>query len=485
MIGKAGVHTPPNRRFELASVKFTTTEKVVKPIFGSGYGPPASTINFLSNEDTSGLAPRFFIFFLPRRFLFLFLVVPLNLAAPAPARPRPLDYNTPALLFPFLADAPEINSRAAVLFDAETGTVLYAKNQDGEIPPASLTKLMTMHLVLKAAAEGSVSLDDYVPVGRESWAINQPPRSSLMFLAPGQTVTLREIMLGLAVPSGNDAAVAAALAVAPAVRDFVGMMNLEARRMGLVKTRFTEPSGVSEDNSTTAGEFALFCRQYLALHPESLAEFHSVPEFAYPKIQNVAGTFRENPGTLVQTNHNNLLKTFPGVDGLKTGYIDEAGYNIALTAEREGTRFLAVILGAPARPGGDRLRDEDGARLLSWAFANFRTVRPLTGALEPARLWKGRENRVGLKPAEGAAVNPVFFTAPPGRAGTLRLSVEIADPLIAPLPADYPAGELVLSDELGEVHRVPLLTERACERGNIFKRILHSILLLFRRKRAK
>ncbi|MDR2133518.1 MAG: D-alanyl-D-alanine carboxypeptidase [Treponema sp.] len=421
-------------------------------------------------------------FFGPRRLLFLFLVLPLKLAAQNPAAgPRPLDYDTPALLFPFLAGAPGINSRAAVLADAETGTVLYAKNQDGEIPPASLVKLMTMHLVLKEAAAGRVSLDDTVPLGEKSWAINQPPRSSLMFLAPGQTVTLREILLGLAVSSGNDAAIAAALSAAPTVRDFVSMMNFEARRMGLVKTRFTEPSGISENNMTTAGEFALFCRQYIALHPESLAEFHSVPEFAYPKPQNTAAAFRGNSRTIVQNNRNALLKTFPGVDGLKTGYIDEAGYNIALTAERDGTRFVAVLLGAPASPGGDRLRDKDGAELLSWAFANFRTVRPPAGDLEPARLWKGRADWARLKPAEGAALNPASFTAPKGRAGSLRLSAEIADPLIAPLPADYPVGDLVLSDEYGEVHRVPLLTESSYEQGNIFKRIWHSLMLLFRR----
>ncbi|MDR1586589.1 MAG: D-alanyl-D-alanine carboxypeptidase [Treponema sp.] len=423
--------------------------------------------------------------FSPRRLFFLLLVLPLNLGAQSPfpaGGPRPLDYNTPALLFPFLAGAPEIRSRAAVLIDTETGTVLYVKNQDEEIPPASLTKLMTIHLVLNAAAAGSVSLDDIVPIGPESWAINQPPRSSLMFLAPGQTVTLREILLGLAVSSGNDAAVAAALSTAPTVRDFVSLMNFEARRMGLVKTRFTEPSGVSENNMTTAGEFALFCREYLFLHPESLAEYHSVERFAYPKAQNTAAAFRDNSRTITQNNRNALLKTFPGVDGLKTGYIDEAGYNIALTAEREGTRLIAVILGAPADPGGDRLRDEDGAKLLSWAFANFKTVRPPAGDLEPARLWKGKANWARLKPAEGAARRPESFTAPAGRAGSLRFTVEIADPLTAPLPANYPVGNLVFFDERGELHRVPLLTESAYERGNIFKRIWHSIRLLFYKK---
>jgi D-alanyl-D-alanine carboxypeptidase (penicillin-binding protein 5/6) len=389
----------------------------------------------------------------------------------------PLDYSPPPLLAPYLANAPEIASRAAALLDAETGTVLYAKNPDEEIPPASLTKLMTMHLVMNEAAAGRASMDEIIPIGIESWAQSQPPRSSLMFLAPGQTVTLREIMLGLAVSSGNDAAAAAALRFAPSIPDFAAMMTAEARRLGLAKTRFTEPSGISEKNLTTAGEFAAFCREYLRLHPQSLAELHSVRTFAYPKAHNVAEQFRNKPNTIEQENRNALLASFPGVDGLKTGYIDEAGYNIALTARRGNTRFIAVILGAPARPGGDRIRDEDGRLLLNWAFANFRTVRPIIAPLEPVRLWKGKENRAKLKIAEPAA-----FTAPPDRAASLRLGVETGGPLIAPLPADYPIGWLVLSDEQGEVRRVRLLTAEAYRQGNLFKRIVDSLRLLFRKR---
>jgi len=381
-------------------------------------------------------------------------------------------------LEPYLATAPEIVSRAAVLLDAETGTILYAKNPDEEISPASLTKLMTMHLVLKEVDSGRASLNEIIPVRTESWALKQPPRSSLMFLAPGQIVTLREIMLGLAVSSGNDAAVAAALRIAPSVADFAALMTTEARSMGLRKTRFTEPSGISEDNITTAAEFAALCREYLRQHPRSLAEFHSVREFAYPQADNVAEAFRDNPMTIVQTNRNTLLRTFPGVDGLKTGYIDEAGYNIALTARRNDTRFIAVILGAPAHPGGDRIRDRDSERLLSWAFENFKTVRPEIKQPAPARLWKGKQKWVELELADAPA-----FTAPVGRAASLQFTEEVDHPLIAPLSAWYPVGWLVISDEAGELHRVRLITARAYQRGNIFKRAWDTIRLLFIKKR--
>jgi D-alanyl-D-alanine carboxypeptidase (penicillin-binding protein 5/6) len=333
---------------------------------------------------------------------------------------------------------------------------------------------MTMHLVLTEVNSGRAALDEIVAIGKESWALNQPPRSSLMFLAPGQIVTLGEIMLGLAVSSGNDAAVAAALRLAPSVKDFADMMTTEARRLGLAKTVFTEPSGISEDNMTTAAEFAFFCMEYLRLHPESPTRFHSVREFSYPKASNVSGTFKNNPNTIVQANRNALLDTFPGVDGFKTGYIDEAGYNIALTAQRGGTRFIAVILGAPAHPGGDRIRDRDGERLLSWAFDHFKTVRPQPERFAPARLWKGKRKWVELQLAQ----EPVF-TSPRDRAASLEFRVETDDPLIAPLPAHFPAGWLIISDAVGELHRVRLFTAEACQQGNIFKRVWDSIRLLF------
>ena len=379
--------------------------------------------------------------------------------------------------FPAAAQIPpELVSRAAVVMDAATGTFVYYKNPDQEIPPASLTKLMTMHLLFQEIKAGRASLEEIIIPPRESWAINQPPRSSLMFLANGQTLSLRELLLGLSIFSGNDAAVAAALRVAPSVQSFVAMMNREAANMGLAVTRFVEPSGVSQYNMTTAREFAWFCRIYLAAHPESLRDYHSVRDFAYPMAENVAPAFRNDPMTRVQRNRNTLLGMVEGVDGLKTGYIDESGFNIALTAERDGTRFIAVILGAPAGWGGERIRDEDGQRLLAWAFASYRTLRPRPQAPQPVRIWKGKENHVGID--WGAQLE---FTAPVQRGENLSWTVEI-DTLIAPLPEGSPVGNIVFHDSLGELRRLPLVTAWTVERGGFFKRFFDSIRLLFRRR---
>jgi len=390
-----------------------------------------------------------------------------------------------------LATVPEVKSQAAILIDATTGTVLFTKNADEEIPPASLAKLMTMHLLQNEIYAGRLKLDDIIPISRESWAINQPPRSSLMFLGPGQTVTLRDILLGLAVSSGNDAAIAAALCLAPTVDDFVSLMNNESQRLGLGKTIFVEPSGISEFNMTSAAEFAYFCRYYIAMHPHALENYHSVRDFSYPKAENVAEAYRDNPRTIIQYNRNNLLRNFPGVDGLKTGYIDEAGYNIALTAKRDNSRFIAVVMGAPVGTSGSRIRDDDGRTLLTWAFDNFKTVYPEINTIENTqqklrtRLWKGKENTAHFRLAQPdpLAQDSAVFTALASRANSLWIYCEFIDPLIAPLPADYPAGALIISDEQGELHRVQLLTVKEYEKGNVFKRIWHSLRLFFQRPR--
>jgi D-alanyl-D-alanine carboxypeptidase (penicillin-binding protein 5/6) len=401
-------------------------------------------------------------------FIFFYFLFALSLFAEEPVPLNPAD------------DAPELASRAAVLMDAATGTILYAKNGDEPISPASLTKLMTIHIALEEVAAGRASLDEQVPLPRESWAINQPPRSSLMFLAPGQIVSLRELLLGLAIPSGNDAAVAVALRFSPSVPEFAELMTREARRLGLAETWFEEPSGISENNMTTAMEFTRFCKEYLTRHPETLRDYHSVPEFAYPKTTNVAAAYQDHPGTIIQQNRNALLKTFEGVDGLKTGYIDEAGYNIALTAARLKTRLIAVVLGAPASPGGDHIRDADSRALLTWGFNHFKTLTPPPPELPPVRVWKAKANQIAVLPSED-----LTYTILTHRGRDLRWETALIDPLTAPLEAGAPAGDLILLDDLGELRRMPLLTAESAPQGSIFKRVWHSIRLFFRRLFSK
>jgi D-alanyl-D-alanine carboxypeptidase (penicillin-binding protein 5/6) len=379
----------------------------------------------------------------------------------------------------FAEDAVDIQSQAAALIDAETRALLFAKNKDTPIPPASLTKLMTIHIALDEAANGRADLDETVRLPKESWAINQPPHSSLMFLADGQSVTLRELLLGLAVSSGNDAAAAVALRFAPSIEKFAERMNREAATLGLSHTTFVEPSGISEYNMTTAHDYAVFCGFYVKTYPEALETLHSVREFAYPKPQNVPAAYRDRPGTIVQRNRNALLG-FLGVDGLKTGYIDESGYNIALTAKQGETRLIAVILGAPASPGGENVRDTDGKRLLQWGFSRYKTLRPVVEELPLVRVWKSKQQYISLAIGE-----PLPFTTRIERGNEQRFETELLDPVIAPCIKGDRVGELVLYDSVGELRRVSLLISEDVERGGFWTWLFDTMRLFFRGLRKK
>jgi D-alanyl-D-alanine carboxypeptidase (penicillin-binding protein 5/6) len=294
-----------------------------------------------------------------------------------------------------------------------------------------------------------------------------------MFLGRDQRLTLGELLLGMAVPSGNDAAVAVAVRFAPSVEAFVSRMNAETAALALAATRFTEPSGISKDNTTTAMDFARFCSFYLASHPEALGLLHSVKEFAYPLAANMPSS--AGAPTIVQNNHNPLLGRFEGVDGLKTGHIPEAGYNLAVTARRDGTRLVAVILGADS----ESRRAADGEALLSWGFDNFKTIRPAAGGLPQARIWKGKEKYAGLE----METSPVI-TVSKHRAEILSWELDINAELEAPLPKGARAGTITLRDEMGILIRMPLLLKNAAPKGGFWRSLFDSIGLFFFRIRA-
>ena len=280
----------------------------------------------------------------------------------------------------------DIWAKSYILIDTANGNILSQKNADEVIPPASMTKLFSMYLVEEAVAAGKLSYEQEIPLPPECWACNMPPHSSLMFLGEGQKVTLEELLLGLSICSGNDAAYALAYATCGSMDAFVEGMNQIAYDLGLTHTHFVESSGYSEKNTTTAREMATFCQVYLQRHPSSIERFHSVQKFTYPKEVNLApgdtlaaqdftqGLPRHITMSITQRNTNPLLGTLDGVDGLKTGYIVESGYNLALTARRFGNRFLSVTMGGPgtSTKEGQQGRVHDGTELMEWAFKNFK-----------------------------------------------------------------------------------------------------------------
>ncbi len=376
---------------------------------------------------------------------------------------RPLPYAVSP------ADLP-LYARSAIVIDAETGCVLYEKNADEIIPPASMTKIAAMFVIFQDIAAGKIAFSDIVPLPPETWAANAPPGSSLMFLGEGQRVTLEEILLGMAVVSGNDAALAAALYVSGSAGEFCRRMTEEMRALGLTVTTFTEPSGYSELNVTTAREFAAFARIYIQRYPWALEKFHSQRELAYPLAKNMPEGHTGAAGTIVQYATNRLLGSMEGCDGLKTGYIDESGYNLALTVRRDGTRLISVTMGGPGRGSaeGNRYRSADAQTLTDWAFARFKTVRSAKKASVPVPVWKGDTNAVNLTEAwEGT------LTAPAAYAQSVTRNLEIPEFIEAPVETAGTYGNAVYVAEDGTVlQTIPLIADRSVERAGPFKTLL-------------
>ncbi|MBQ4235606.1 MAG: D-alanyl-D-alanine carboxypeptidase [Treponema sp.] len=378
-------------------------------------------------------------------------------------------YKSPFEIEP---DDLSMNAESAIIIDVATGEILYEKDADLEIPPASMTKIVEMYVVLDAVENGLVSLDDTVPLPSESWEENIPWDASRMHLAKGQKVTLRELLLGLAICSGNDASVAVATYISGSMDSFVARMNEAVESMGLTKTSFVESSGYSEENMTTAREFATFARQYIKRFPYALEEFHSQPKIRYPEQKNMPEGKEAVPYT--QQNTNKLLDEIPGCDGLKTGYIDESGYNISVTAEQNGTRFLSVTMGGPGMNmiEGNKYRVEDNKRLFDFAFENFADYHAPKGenSHEYTRgIFGGKENAVKLVPAldETFAV-PILADPDTEKVQTVTTEVSIPDYLFGRVECGTQYGTISYKSNGVTLRTIPLVADRTVEAGNIF-----------------
>jgi D-alanyl-D-alanine carboxypeptidase (penicillin-binding protein 5/6) len=259
-----------------------------------------------------------------------------------------------------------LSARSALVMEMNTGEILFSKNPDEPIAPASLTKILTLYLIYEALDEGKVHTSDLV---RVSSSVNQVD-GSRMRIRPGTEIALGDLMKGMAIVSANDASVAAAEYVGGDKDEFVRRMNVKAVELGMTSSRFRNPSGLrEEDQVTTARDILRLSCAYLNRFPQSL-EIHSMPSFQY--------------GRRIRSNTNHLLDTARTVDGLKTGHVAGAGYHIVVTARKNGTRIVAVVLGS--KSSGARFREaraliEDGFRKLQPSSSSKRMAgEPMTPA---------------------------------------------------------------------------------------------------------
>lgn len=295
---------------------------------------------------------------------------------------------------PQVEPPPRHSARSVILVDVDSRTVLHAHNPDLVVPPASLTKVVAIDAALVAAERGEVSLETTFVPPEVSWFERQPAGSSLMFLGPGQELNLDDLLTGLAVASGNDAAIALAMMLDGSVPAFADRMNARMRELGLVDPFFVEPSGLSPQNSITARSFARFVLAHLERFPDTTERYFGLQTYTYPDDRHRVSPAAGRP--ITQANRNLLLWDFHGTDGLKTGYIGASGYHLAATAVRDGRRLLVVVLGidADSHAVGGALRAAEAAELLEYGFRHFELVRLGYPDPDPVRVYRGRESYV-------------------------------------------------------------------------------------------
>lgn len=381
---------------------------------------------------------------------------------------------------PYTFDSPELTvaAKAAIVLDAANGCVLYEKNGDEVIPPASMQKLMAMYIVFTDIAAGKFTLTDTVPIVSEAFAKNAPPGSSLMGLHEGDVVTVDDLLMGMAVPSGNDAAVAIGNFVSGSTVAFVRRMNEEAAKLGLKNTFFADISGYSELNLTTPREFAAFCRIYSLRFPDAMKRYNGAQEMQYPLARNI-GSDAQPRETRTLKSTNKLLTIIPGCDGLKTGYIPEAGYNFSFTAKNGSSRVIAILMGGKGsnRAEGDKYRISDVSAIANWFYGNFETLPTTQNRRWAVKVWGGEENSVYLTESLNSAITVPNLMK--NAVDNVQESVEIPRNLTAPIEAGTEYGKIVYRLGNNVLQEIPLVADRNIEEGSLIKKGLDKIAKVF------
>jgi len=347
---------------------------------------------------------------------------------------------------PFALDA-----RAAMMIDADTGAVLYAYNEHEKMQPASLAKIMTFYLTLDALKAGKVSPTTDVTISESAWRLSMNDTVSRMFLGVGQKVAVNDLLLGLMVSSGNDAAVALAEYLGGSTDGFTRMMNDKAKEIGLKETHFDNPDGLPEEGEfTTAADMVALAHSLVTHHPEAI-KYTSAKEFTFDKIS--------------QPNFNKLLLHDARVNGIKTGHVDEAGYHLVASASSNGMNLLSAVLGAPS----EARRMTESEKLIDWAFRTFVSYRPDLKKAMPATIpvHDGVAETVAIGPNGVAA-----FTL--GRGEETRVTVQF-EPAVryveAPVQPGDSIGDLTVLLAGKPQATIPIVTKVAVERAGFFGRL--------------
>ena len=355
---------------------------------------------------------------------------------------------------------PSIDSESWAIIDARSGQIVAEHNSSQQLPPASLTKMMTMYLAFEAIEQGRLKISDTVKVSHKAWKIG----GSTMFLEPRMTPSVEELLHGIATLSGNDACIALAEHVNGSEEAFAERMNMKAAELGLKHSHFANATGFPMDGHySSAMDMALIGAALWRDFPEQYKMFGE-REYTFDKR--------------TQPNRNRLLWSFPGADGIKTGHTKEAGYCLVGSAEKDSTRFVAAVFGTKS----DHARARQTQTLLSFGFANFVTLQPTERDIRrKVEVFEGTEDHVWLKPAAA-----IWVTVPKGKESSLSFRLRYDAPLKAEIREGQNLGSIdaVLDAGKGDstvLKSMAMVAARAVERASWFGRQWDGLRLWGRR----
>jgi len=362
---------------------------------------------------------------------------------------------------------PAVNARSWVLVDATSNQVLASGNADERVEPASLTKLMTAYLVFEALQTKKISMEQIVTPSEAVRRVKTD--ESRMFIEANKPVSVHDLVYGMIIQSGNDAAIALAELVGGSESQFVNMMNAEAKRLGMTHTHFADVNGMPDpQHYTSAGDLAILSARLIRDYPDYYNIF-SIKEFTYNKIK--------------QPNRNRLLWIDPTVDGLKTGHTEAAGYCLIASAKRPlpgsqdaSRRLVSVMMGEVK----EHDRVEDSMKMLNYGYSAYDTVRLYKAGqvIETPRVYKGAEDtvRIGVKADQ-------YITVPKGLADKAKPQIEHIDPLIAPIADGQQVGTVKLVSDGKVISQFPIVALQAVPQAGIVGRVWDSLMLMFNKKK--
>ena len=366
-----------------------------------------------------------------------------------PSAPR---VNRPVITPP----APQINAKGYVLMDANTGVIIAQKNMHKRMPPASLTKLMTLYVTSQAIQQGQIGLDNKVHISEKAWRTG----GSRMFLKEGSDVSVQNLIHGIIVASGNDACVALSQYVGGNETTFVDMMNQTAQQLGMKNTHYVDSTGLPSPNHySTPYDMALLTRALIKNFPEDYG-WYKQKWITYNGIK--------------QPNRNRLLWRDKSVDGLKTGHTKAAGFCLISSAKRNDMRLISIVMGAPT----DAARANDSQALLNWGFRFYESHKLFDAntPLSTPRVWLGKNKTVNL-----GLANPLYVTIPNGSYAQLKPQLTIDTPLKAPVKQGQSYGVLNINLNGKTVASKPLVALENDPTAGFFSRTWDHIILMFKK----